>query len=338
MAAAGGRHGLVLQGGGALGAFELGAARAIYSAGSTFRPDVISGVSIGAISAALLGRPRCGDPLKALETFWREVAVSSPFVPPPLAPLLSNFGVPGFYTLSMPLTPFSASVYDTTPLRATLADLIDVGALADPKAKPELIITATDIAAGALTPFASFDPARPLTIDHVLASGSLPPSFPATVIDGVAYWDGGVFDNTPLGAVIDRLDGEDPAIVVVDLFPKRNAPPKTIQEIGPVFANILFANKTASDLSLLRRFNRVAKLFAAVEPHLKSAAEGDSELMAAFEEISRYRYLARIVEVNRTRAEDPSGWSDFSPAGIEGRAAEGRAAAETALRRCSFLE
>jgi NTE family protein len=332
----GGRHGLVLQGGGALGAFELGAARAIYA--SAFRPDVISGVSIGAISAALLGRPKGGDPVKALETFWREVAVSSPFVPTPLAPLLSNFGVPGFYSLALPLTPYSASVYDTAPLRRTLSELIDVDALADPAAQPELILTATDIAAGELVPFRSFDRSGPpLTIDHILASGSLPPSFPATTIDGVAYWDGGVFDNTPLGAVIDRLTAEESAVLVVDLFPRRNTPPATIQDVGPVFANILFANKTASDLSLLRRFNQVARLFAAAEPHLEAAAGADPELAAAYEAIRSYRYLAKVVEVNRTRAEDPSGWSDFSVEGIRARAAEGQASAEAALRSHGFL-
>ena len=76
------RSALVLQGGGALGAYELGAARRLYE-DKAFAPDLIAGVSIGAITAVLLARPAQGStPLQALEAFWRQVTMPGPFLPP----------------------------------------------------------------------------------------------------------------------------------------------------------------------------------------------------------------------------------------------------------------
>lgn len=149
-----GHHGLVLQGGGALGAFELGVARAIYAGDSTFNPGVIAGVSIGAITAVLLGRPAKGlSPLQALEAFWDRVTVSRLF-PNFLQPYVSLFGLRNFYSFN-PWWAFGTNIYSTAPLRATLGELVDQEALADPKARPLLCFTATDIEAGELRPFMS---------------------------------------------------------------------------------------------------------------------------------------------------------------------------------------
>jgi NTE family protein len=97
-------------------------------------------------------------------------------------------------------------------------------------------VSATDVEAGEIAYFYSRD--KGLSLDHILASGSLPPSFPMTVIDGKSYWDGGLFDNTPLGAVLDRLDGAagaDLTIYVVNLFPNKAPVPRNMQEVrrGP---------------------------------------------------------------------------------------------------------
>ena len=88
---------LVLQGGGALGAFALGAARVLYGERG-YRPDLISGVSIGAITAALLARPKGGDPLSALEQFWTLVTVESPWLAAAFQRYASAFGNPAFFT------------------------------------------------------------------------------------------------------------------------------------------------------------------------------------------------------------------------------------------------
>jgi predicted acylesterase/phospholipase RssA len=324
---------LVLQGGGAFGAFELGVARVLYAPDCRFAPDVIAGVSIGAIAAALLGRPAGGrTPLEALEEFWREVTVS-PLLPAFAQPLASMFGAPNFYRPN-PLALFSTSFYWTDPLRATLARLVDLERLADKTAKPRLVFTATNLARGVLEPFQSDE--MSLTLDHVMASGSLPPSFPATEIGGVDYWDGGVFDNTPLGAVIDMLDGEDRAILVINLFPKTMPAPANLADVGQHFLNLLFANKTEGDVRLMERFNAVARLMADIE------ALPEAEPVRA---LKSYQHLAAkpirtvptILQVTRSTPAEPMESSDFSHAGIDRRAAEGFEAAAKELRAKTYL-
>ena len=329
-----GRHGLVLQGGGALGAFELGVARAVYSPGCAFRPGVISGVSIGAITATLLGRPARGlTPLQALEAFWAKVTVSGLF-PASLQPYASAVGLPHFFRLN-PFWPWGTNIYSTAPLRDTLAGLVDVEALADPAARPLLCVTATDIEAGQIVPFLSRDGG--LTLDHILASGSLPPSFPATKIGDRHFWDGGVFDNTPLGDVIDGLapGDDDRAVMVVNLFSNRMKLPTNMSEVGQHFLNLLFVNKTASDLKLMDRFNAVADVSADL-----AALPADSPVrqLPSVQRLigKKYRRVPKILAVTRTSAGTSNEASDFSAAGISRRADEGQALTLAALRAHGF--
>ena len=116
------RSALVLQGGGALGAYELGAARRLYE-DDAFAPDVIAGVSIGAITAVLLARPAGGlKPLQALEEFWRQVTLSGWFLPPPVRRYASIFGNPNFFVPRLDFFALASwtNIYDTGPLRHTL--------------------------------------------------------------------------------------------------------------------------------------------------------------------------------------------------------------------------
>jgi NTE family protein len=184
----------------------MSSARRLYK-DEDFAPDLIAGVSIGAITAVLLARPAQGlKPLEALEAFWQKITVSGFFLPPPLRPYASALGNPNFFVprYDYYALPMWTNIYDTAPLRETLSQLVDLKALADPAAKPGLLVSATDVAAGEIEYFFSQD--HGLSLDHIVASGSLPPSFPMTLIGEKYYWDGGLFDNTPLGAVLDRLD------------------------------------------------------------------------------------------------------------------------------------
>jgi len=328
------RHALVLQGGGALGSFELGVARAIFANDCRFRPDVIAGVSIGAITAALLGRPAPGlTPLDALEEFWREVTVSRLF-PEPVQPYLSMFGTPHFYTIN-PFALFGTSYYGVEPLRATLSRLVDLDRLADPAAHPRIVVTATDIEQGQLATFQS--DRQPLSLDQILASGSLPPSFPMTRIGKTAYWDGGVFDNTPLGAVIDMLDADAPdrAILVVNLFPNAMPLPTNLADVSQAFSNLLFVNKTRGDIALMQRFNLVAELMAELQALPEDSPVRSLPSFQAMLE-QRYQHIPTIIEVTRTRPAQSLEGSDFSHAGIERRAGEGFEKAVAELRRTGF--
>jgi predicted acylesterase/phospholipase RssA len=327
---------LVLQGGGALGAFELGALRALYSpegyGEDGFAPGLIAGVSIGAITAVLLARPRAGlAPMEALEAFWKKVAVSAAFLPPPLRPYASAFGNPHFF---LPRTdvfsiPSWTSFYDVAPLRRTLSELVDEERLAENVA-PRLLLEATDITRGEVRVFDSMK--EPLSLDHVLASGSLPPSFPMTTIDKVPYWDGGVFDNTPLGAVLERMDPTperevEREIIVINLFPNAAEPPQNMAQVGQRFLNILFSNKTASDLRLLDRFNDIAALFDEIRRNHPDLAKSK-----VFTDADRgYIRVPKIVPITRIAAAEFNSAGDFSPEGIDARAAEGWRAAIKAL-------
>jgi NTE family protein len=328
------RSALVLQGGGALGAYELGAARALYEDGA-FAPDVIAGVSIGAITAVLLARPARGlKPLAALEAFWNKVAVPGLSLPPPLRQYASVLGNPNFFVprLDYFALPTWTNIYDTAPLRQTLAQLVDCEALANHNAAPGLLVSATDVEEGQITYFYSRE--RGLSLDHIVASGSLPPSFPMTVIDGKPYWDGGLFDNTPLGAVLDRLDaatGVERTIYVVNLFPNKAPIPRTMLEVTERIQNLQFANKTFEDVKMLRRIDEVTELMEALENLPEGNPLKDNP---AYQAVKKRGYVRvpRIISI--TRPEQVGGFdgSDFSPETIEQRANEGYAQTKQALK------
>src|SRR5271165_2996284 len=144
--------------------------------------------------------------------------------------------------------------------------LLDLDALGDRKAAPGLLVTATDVEKGQIAHFYSGE--HGLTLDHIVASGSLPPSFPMTEIDGKSYWDGGLFDNTPLGAVLDRLDpapGVYRTIYVVNLFSNEAPIPRSLVEVTARTQNLQFANRTAEDVRMLRRIDEVVDLMQALE-------------------------------------------------------------------------
>jgi predicted acylesterase/phospholipase RssA len=327
------RSALVLQGGGALGAYELGAARRLYEDG-TFAPDMISGVSIGAITATLLARPAKGlTPIQALEAFWSEVTVAAWLYPFLLRPFASAFGNPHFF---MPRTDLAGmlgwtSLYDTSPLRRTLETLVDLDALADPGARPGLLVSATDVEAGQIAYFYSAE--KGLSLDHVLASGSLPPSFPMTEVDGRAYWDGGLFDNTPLGAVLDRLDvgpGVERTVYVVNLFPNRAPLPTSMAEVAERTLNLQFANRTKQDLKLLDRFDEVARLMELLE---RLPADSPVKQDEAFMAVRKRGYVRapRIVQITRPEQAGAFDGMDFSPEGIAKRSEQGYAETARAL-------
>jgi NTE family protein len=310
---------LVLQGGGALGAYELGAARALYKE-ANFAPDVIAGVSIGAITAILLARPTSArKPLEALEAFWKEVTVSGLFFPPPLRQYASFMGNPNFFVprLDYLVWPTWTFFYDTAPLRRTLEQLVDLGALADRDAVPRLLVSATDLKEGQIEYF--YSQKESLTLDHIMASCSMPPVFPMTVIDRKPYWDGGLFDNTPLGAVLDKLDNEadvDRTVYVVNLFPNKAPIPRNLPEIAARMKNLQFANKTLDDVEMMRRINEVAELIEALEKLPGGNPLKDDPAYKVVKERG-YINVPRIVSITTTEPIHQFSDADFSPEAIK---------------------
>jgi NTE family protein len=328
---------LVLQGGGALGAYELGAARALYQ-DNRFSPDVIAGVSIGAVTAVLLARPARGlKPLEALEAFWEKVAMPGLMLPPALRQYASFFGNPHFFVPRLDYFnwPNWTYFYETMPLRDTLKQLVDFDSLLDTTAAPALVVSATDLNDGQIRYFYSRE--DKLTLDHIVASGSLPPAFPMTSIENKFYWDGGLFDNTPLAAVLNRLDnatGVNRTIYVVNLFPNKAPLPRNLPEVLERMKNIHFANKSSADLEMLHRISEVAELMEAIEN-----LPGGNPLKddPAYESVKKrgYTYVPRIVPITPpepTSELSEFADSDFSPDTIRARAEEGYAQTMKALR------
>jgi len=331
---------VVLQGGGALGAFELGAMRRLYrgpkpdaAAAPVFAPHIVAGVSIGAITAGLLARPKGRTGIAALEAFWNQVAIPDLALFPGWAKAASVFGNPSFFVPRSDYLEFASwtSFYDTAPLKRTLEKLIDTQALARVGAEPRLILSATDVKAGEIHYFDSATTS--LSLDHILASGSLPPSFPITDIADHAYWDGGLFDNTPLGPVLDALAqqrGDDACVIVVNLFPNQGDVPDDMEAVGRRMLNLMFANRTREDLKLLQRFNEVAALVKAIKALPASAAlRADASLTKILER--DYIHVPHIVSITRETQADNEDAGDFSCSGIDSRARQGFSDADRPL-------
>jgi NTE family protein len=249
---------LVLQGGGALGAYQAGVYEAL--AQRSHAPDWVAGISIGAINAALIAGNPPARRVERLAEFWNRVSSglgqSSAFgltgrpreaVNEANASLSMFFGVPGFFSPRMPPpslqppgTNPAISYYDTAPLRATLEELIDFELLNSGSVR--LSVGAVNVRTGN---FAYFD-TRDQRIDarHIMASGALPPGFPPVEIDGECYWDGGIVSNTPLHYVLDQPGKQRRLIFQVDLFSARGDVPLTIGEVTEREKDIRFSSRT----------------------------------------------------------------------------------------------
>ena len=241
---------LVLQGGGAMGAFECGLIKSLEE--QAIHPDIVAGVSIGAFNGAIVAsHPRHAT--EALESFWRDLAVATPHLGNEAMQMVSGsmaalwFGVPHFFTprwLNWSANPWDllrtwVSFYDPTPVRALLARYVDFEAL---KSSPvRLLVSAVNVETGQLEVFDSY--VDDFSVDHLLASGSLPPGFPWTTIDGKHYWDGGIVSNSPLEQVIERCGDAGKTVIVVDLFPHERPLPTNLLEVAARRDEIVYAER-----------------------------------------------------------------------------------------------
>ena len=248
---------LVLQGGGALGAYQAGAYEALAEAG--IEPDWVAGISIGAINGALIAGNQPANRVAALRAFWELVSdglngkpaggtATRTALNEAYAAWVAAFGVPGFFTPRIPPAIFmprgddgARSVYSTEPLRRTLGRLVDFDILNSGRTRYS--VGAVEIKTGN---FAYFDSDRQkLRADHIMASGALPPGFPPVVVDGKAYWDGGLVSNTPLQYVLEMTGSRsDMCIFQVDLFSARGPEPKSLADVARREKEIRFSSRT----------------------------------------------------------------------------------------------
>jgi NTE family protein len=275
---------LVLQGGGALGAYQAGVYEGLQEKGIEI--DWLAGISIGAVNAAIIAGNPPARRVERLRGFWEKVSSALPAFPLAggdawrewahlaSAGFVAMQGVPGFFsprlappTLALPGTPAALSFYDSAPLAATLDAFVDWELLNDGPVR--LSIGAVNVETGN---FRYFDTKRDrLDARHVMASGALPPGLPPVEIDGAWWWDGGIVSNTPLSHVLDHQK-EDLLVFQVDLFASRGERPATIMDVYARDKDIRFSSRTRQVTDQLLRLRKereaIRKVLAKLPPEL----------------------------------------------------------------------
>ena len=263
------RVALVLQGGGALGAYQAGVYQALHESG--IEPDWVSGVSIGAINAAIIAGNVPDQRLSRLRTFWELITDRKiwPFTPDgdifrKARNATSSWmtmigGQPGFFEprvpgpwLSFTGAQTATSYYDNGPLRETLLQLADFSIINSQAIR--LAVGAVNVLTGN---FVYFDNARePIEPEHVMASGALPPALPMMKIGTDHYWDGGLVSNTPLQHLLDLEDRINTLVFQVDLFSARGELPRDIQDVMGRHKDIMYSSRTRYNTDVFRRIQK----------------------------------------------------------------------------------
>ena len=320
---------LLLQGGGALGAYHGGVYDGISAVG--FAPDWVVGISIGAINAALI----VGNPperrVDRLHEFWNRVSAQAPIVLPATMdfarPMMNKmaaasamfFGIPGFYVPRMPPPQLAAegtlgalSYYDTEPLRDTLNELVDFDRINGGDIR--LSLGAVNARTGESDYFDSTT--HKITASPVMASGALPPGFPPVEIDGEYYFDGGIMSNTPLQYVAKdfRLNA---LIVAVDLFSGLGELPTNLAQVQERVKDISFQSKTRFSHDQVRAIEAMRSTLADVLGKLPANLRSDPQVKK-LEEISRRGPVSLVHLVNRcdTKSSDFKDY-EFSRATVD---------------------
>jgi NTE family protein len=338
---------LVLQGGGALGAYQGGVYQALHE--SNVEPDWIIGTSIGAINASIIAGNKVENRLSHLQEFWRRVESSILWIPawPEVADALSTWmtlarGIPGFFETNLraflgvqvPLGADHAGYYSTEPLRHTLEELVDFS-LINRDGHPRLTLGAAQVRTSVMHYFDSTE--IELDPKHVMASGALPPAFPAVRIDGELYWDGGVLSNTPTERIFDDKPRRNSLIFAVHLWHPAGSEPETIWQILNRQKDIQYSSRIASNIMRQLETHKLRHVIMQLLEYVPEAAKSDPQV----KELAGYSCKTRmhVVRLLAPRLDNESHTKDidFSPAGIRKRWESGYADTMRALTQQPWL-
>jgi NTE family protein len=294
---------LVLQGGGALGAYQAGVYEGLHEAG--IRPNWLAGISIGALNAAVIAGSPEAERVERLRAFWETICtlhvdwpanddLMGPWGNLPFAfafrPVQNAaaamralmMGQNGFFKPRFPppfLSPFSGdaatSFYDTTPLKATLERFIDFDRLNSGEVR--VSVAAVNIRNANLVYFDTAE--RKLRPEHFMASGALPPGFPAVEIDGEYYWDGGMVSNTPLTRVLSSEPRRDTLTFQVDLWSAKGRLPYDLRDVWSRQKDIQYSSRTRAITSHMMQMQKMRQALQQVIDKLPEAAKRDPEVM-----------------------------------------------------------
>ena len=272
------RVALVLQGGGALGAYQAGVYQALHEDG--IEPDWVCGVSIGAINSAIIAGNPPERRLERLQIFWDRITSRKIWHYTPDGDIYrkarnfassfmtTTLGQPGFFTphatnpwLSATGARTATSYYDTEPLRQTLLELVDFDMINAKRMR--FAVGAVNVLSGN---FIYFDNAHDEIIpEHIMASGALPPALPMVKVGTDHFWDGGIVSNTPLQHLLDQEDSLNSLVFQVDLFSARGALPRDIQDVMARHKDIMYSSRTRHNTDVYRKtHNLKAALFKAL--------------------------------------------------------------------------
>ena len=321
---------LVFQGGGALGSYQAGVYQALHEA--DIEPDWIIGTSIGAINASLIAGNRRDDRIPKLWEFWRRVeshpgwnfsGFSTGF-----SDALSNWsilvgGIPGFFKpnllahwgMDLPVGSDQAGYYSTMPLQKTLLELVDFGRIN--REGPRFTVGAAHVRTSEMRYFDSRT--SEISVRHVLASGALPPAFPAIRIDGELFWDGGVLSNTPTEIVFDDNPRRDALIFAAHMWNPVGPEPGSIWEVLHRHKDIQFSSRISSHVVRQTQTHRMRHVISQLAARL-SDDDRDSD---AVKELASYGCMTRMHVVQllapRLSHENHTKDIDFSRSGIRHR-------------------
>lgn len=339
---------LVLQGGGALGAYQAGVYEALHEAG--IEPDWVIGTSIGAINVALIvGNPR-ERRVERLHAFWNTLAHKGlPALWPGLPGLPTAWttlaaigqGLPGFFAPNhmawlsphLPLDEDATGYYDTAALRETLASLTQISR--HNANAPRLTVGAVNVRSGEMRYFDSRD--ETLDLRHVLASGALPPAFAPVRIGDELYWDGGLYSNTPVEVVFDDNPRRNSLVFAVQLWRPAGDAPRSMWQVTGRQKDIQFASRVASHVQRQAQIHRLRHVVRELTLALPAASRARPEIR----ELTGYgcgtvMHLLRLV-APRLADEDHTKDLDFNSARIQTRWRAGLADARRAIAQQAWL-
>ncbi|MBI4290120.1 MAG: patatin-like phospholipase family protein [Betaproteobacteria bacterium] len=338
---------LVLQGGGALGAYQVGVYQALHEAG--IEPDWVIGTSIGAINGAVIAGNKPEDRLARLRELWERFAQEPNFqalqywpgVGQALAALSALAGgIPGLFAPRAPVWGGlqakvgldRASYYSAAPLRDTLSSLVDFSVLN--AVHPRLTVGAVNVKSGAMRYFDSRDMA--LGIEELMASGALPPGLPAVRVDGDAYWDGGLYSNTPLEAVLDDNPRRDSVIFSVNVWQPAGNEPESIWQAMARQKDIQYASRAESHIARQKQIHHLRHVIRELARRVPEAERNSTEVLElASWGCSTTMHVVRLL-APELEGEDYMKDLDFSAAGIRSRCEAGLADARCVIGRAPW--
>jgi NTE family protein len=311
-----------------LGAYQVGVYQALHERG--IEPDWVIGTSIGAINGALIAGNRPENRIDRLHAFWDRVEQGAPTdaLWPHLGSLFNNFsvisrGIPSFFVpnpqawagTKAQVGVEAASYYSTVPLHDTLESLIEFDSLATGSTR--LTVGAVNVRSGRMHYFDSRD--GRLGAEHVMASGALPPAFPAIRIDGEPYWDGGIYSNTPIEAVLDDNPRRDSLIFAVNVWQPAGPEPESIWQVMGRQKDIQFASRAESHIARQKQIHHLRHIIRQLAQKLPPGERESTQIRElASWGCGTTMHVVRLL-APRLEGEDHTKDIDFTPAGVRAR-------------------